>query len=128
MLSNLLKRLAIGVGIFTAVILFCIIVSRITYKNSLDKLNSALPPSNQAVSVSASESDEHTSETADCFYAKLEGENISIYSISGDKNEFMYSLKIQVKDISEKELEELKKGIILKDRQALASFEEDFTS
>lgn len=128
MLSNLLKRLAVGVGVFIAVILFCIIVSKITYKNSLDKLNSQLPPSNQAVSASANESTERKEENADCFYAKLEGENISIYSISGDKNEFMYSLRIQVKDISEKELEELKKGIILKDRQALASFEEDFTS
>ena len=65
---------------------------------------------------------------ADYYIARYDNDTLSIYAISGDAEEFLYSLDARIEDISKNELEQLKKGIALMDKQALASFEEDFTS
>lgn len=62
------------------------------------------------------------------YVARYNGEYLAIYAATNDNEEFLYTLDARIEDISKEELEELIHGIILPDKQALASFEEDFTS
>lgn len=64
----------------------------------------------------------------DYFIARYNGTHLSVFSVSEGKEEFLYTLNVRIEDISPTELNELKNGITLPNKEALASFEEDFTS
>ena len=78
--------------------------------------------------VSAEETTMNEAEDADYYTARLEGDVLAVYVHSGEREVFMYTLDVRVEDISEGEKNRLKEGIVLENKQELASFEEDFTS
>ena len=66
-------------------------------------------------------------ETPQAYMARISHGKLSIFKITQTGEEFMYSLNVRLEDITAEELYRLKSGIYLKDNNALASFEEDFT-
>ena len=64
----------------------------------------------------------------DFYIARLEDNKISIYISSNQKEAFLYSLDIYEADFPKEDIERLRNGVILKTKQELTSFEEDFTS
>ncbi len=65
---------------------------------------------------------------AEFYLARFDGESLGIYSCKDGEEHFLYTLDVRIEDISETELTSLSQGIVLSDKQALAIFEEDFTS
>lgn len=66
-------------------------------------------------------------ETSQAYMARISQGKLSIFKITQTGEEFMYSLNVRLEDITAEELYRLTSGIYLKDNNALASFEEDFT-
>ena len=129
MLKKFTRSLLIGFLVFLTGILIFYAVFRITYKKSVKAASDAIS-AQQTISASAQSNVLKESEiiNPDYFIARYDGKSLAIYCISDGKEEFLYTLNARIEDISESELDELRKGITLRDKQALASFEEDFTS
>lgn len=129
MLKKFTRSLLIGFLVFLTGILIFYTAFRITYKKSVKTATDALY-AQQTASASAQSDVLKESEIIkpDYFIARYDGKSLAIYCVADGKEEFLYTLNARIEDISENELDELKKGITLKDKQALASFEEDFTS
>lgn len=127
MTKKLIRSIMIGFCVFAATVIIAYFTCMATYRISAQRAAKALAASEPT--VSAEPSNLSTAEPSLSYYiARLDGRNLSVYSCTSGKEEFLYTLDARIEDISEQELTELKKGIILKDKQALASFEEDFTS
>ena len=67
------------------------------------------------------------------YIARLNGDDIGIYLAyqkpgEEPKEKFLYSFDVYRGGIPESDISDLTRGIILKDRESLASFEEDFGS
>lgn len=71
--------------------------------------------------------DKATPKTSQAYMARISQGKLSIFKITQTGEEFMYSLNVRLEDIAAEELYRLKSGVYLKDNNALASFEEDFT-
>ncbi|MDO5311679.1 MAG: hypothetical protein Q4E94_07195, partial [Clostridia bacterium] len=65
---------------------------------------------------------------AESYIARIDGDVLAIYAVTDGREEFLYNLNVRIQDISESEKRLLRDGVAIADRQALASFEEDFTS
>lgn len=65
---------------------------------------------------------------AEFYLARFDGESLGIYSCRDGEEHFLYTLDVRIEDIGKAELFSLSQGIVLADKQALAIFEEDFTS
>ncbi len=129
MLKKFTRSLLIGFLVFLTGILIFYAAFRITYKKSVKAASDAIS-AQPTTSASAQSNVLKESEiiNPDYFIARYDGKSLAIYCISDGKEEFLYTLNARIEDISESELDELRKGITLRDKQALASFEEDFTS
>ncbi len=67
------------------------------------------------------------------YIARLNGDDICIYLVyqkpgEAAREKFLYSFDVYRGGIPESDISDLTRGIILKDRESLASFEEDFGS
>lgn len=129
MKNRFLKSIMVGFCVFitTAVIAYaaCMCIWHLSVKEATDALSDAEP----AVAAEASLPLAHEDIIkTDCYIARYDGNALSIYALCGEKEEFLYTLDARIEDISFTELEQLREGIVLADKQALASFEEDFTS
>ena len=129
MVKKLIRNFILCLSVFLATILFFFIGYRIAYKKSIDRINSAFSSTEQTTSARAEGllSDNEIIKP-DYYIARYDGRNLSVYSFTDGTEEFLYTLNVRIEDISDIELFELKQGIKLPDQQALASFEEDFTS
>lgn len=65
---------------------------------------------------------------AEHYIARLEENGISIYTFQDGKESFLYTLHIYTGDLPEADRTRLLQGVVLKTRQELASFEEDYNS
>ena len=130
MVKKLVRSLLIGFLVFLTGILIFYAAFRITYKKSVKAASEAL--SIQQTTSAAVPNGNALKESEiidpDYFIARYDGKSLAVYCVSDGKEEFLYTLNARIEDISESELNELKKGIRLDDKKALASFEEDFTS
>ena len=129
MLKKITRSLLIGFLVFLTGILIFYAAFKITYKKSVKTATDAI--SAQQIASASTQSNalkENEIIKPDYFIARYDGKSLAIYCVSEGKEEFLYTLNARIEDISESELSQLKKGITLKDKQALASFEEDFTS
>ncbi len=128
MTKHFLRSIMVGFCIFTATLIVAYITftyaNRITSERATEALSESLPISASATSpLSGGEV-----LTADYYLARCNENGLAVYAVNDETEEFLYTLDIRLEDISKTELDELKLGVILKDKQALASFEEDFTS
>ncbi len=129
MLKKLIRSLILSISVFMTTILIFFVGYKIAYKKSINRMYEAFSPAEQLTSAKTEEplSDREII-SPDYFIARYDGRSLSVYSVSDGKEEFLYTLNVRIEDISQEELYELKNGITLPTKQALASFEEDFTS
>lgn len=134
------KKLLKNIIICVSVVFFTLIIGYITYFAALNVINSSEKDINSAEAVSSmtapqgsEPSAKPTSEPQPYYLARLNGSSIEIYlcydsdSIANNEK-FLYSFKVYASDIPEEDINALSRGIILKTKEELASFEEDFNS
>lgn len=126
MKNNLLRSLSIGFCVFAVTILLALVSYLVSYRISAKKTAETLASAETLAHAQPLTLDEIT--VADYYLAILEGDTVSLYACSENSEEFLYAIDIPINEISQEELTRLKNGIVLKDKEALASFEEDFTS
>ena len=78
--------------------------------------------------VSTEKAEKKDDTEADYYIARIEENVLVVYASRDGKDEFMYTLDVRIEDIAADEIGWLEEGVVLDDRQSLASFEEDFTS
>lgn len=129
MTKRLLRSVMIGFCVFIAAIIIAYVTFTSAYKISAQRTTEALTAASKPAAA-------HTDEplrTEDIthvssYLARYDGTNLAIFACTDGNEEFLYTLDVCIEDISPSELSRLKDGIELSDKQALASFEEDFTS
>ncbi len=129
MINRFFKSIMVGFCVFitTAAIAYiaCLCIWNFSVKEAAETLSRTEPAVAAEATVALNPGDVIA---ADYYIARYDGHTLSIYACSGEREEFLYTLDARIEDISIQELEELKRGIVLSDKYALASFEEDFTS
>ena len=60
------------------------------------------------------------------YIARLDDDRIAIYAYENEEK-FLYNLDIHINELTQSDMEELRRGIILHTKEELASFEEDFS-
>ena len=128
MTKKLIRSAMIGFCVFVLTIAIAYFVCTAAYRMSAKKASGTITPIEQAVEAEAEPQDIRTAAEASYYIARFDGENLSVYACADGIEEFMYTLDVRIADITQSELEQLKNGVVLQDKQALASFEEDFTS
>ena len=132
------RKIIKGTFLCMSVILFTMTIGYVVYISTLNILNrSTAPNSVQAVMSDAAPADEASAapaaEPKEYYIAKLNGGDIEISLVyetsnSEPKEKFLYSFDVYRGGIPESDLADLSRGIILRSREELAAFEEDFGS
>ena len=128
MTKKLLRSMMIGFCVFITTIIIAYIAFMYAYRFSVGRTTEALGAETSALAETLVPLSPDDVINIDHYLARYTGDNLAIYAVCEDKEEFLYTLDARIEDISTEELNELKAGIVLSDKQALASFEEDFTS
>lgn len=128
MINRFFKSIMVGFCVFIITSLIAYITFLYMWKSSATKIADTLIEATPAAAESFSSFDPNEIIIADYYVARYDGNTLSIYARTGESEEFLYTLDARIEDISPTELTQLKDGIILHDKQALAAFEEDFTS
>lgn len=130
MSKKLVRSAMIGFCVFVLAVAIAYFVCTAAYRMSAEKTSNTPMPIEQTVEAEAEPETMgiRTAGEASYYIARFDGENLSVYACADGSEEFMYTLDVRIEDVAQSELEQLKDGIVLRDKQALASFEEDFTS
>ncbi len=128
MINRFFKSIMVGFCVFIITALVAYIAFMYMWKTSATKVAGSLIEVTPAAAESFSPLDPDEIIPADYYVARYDGNTLSIYARSGESEEFLYTLDARIEDISPEELALLREGIVLDGKQALASFEEDFTS
>ena len=128
MKNSLIRSLSIGFCVFAVTILIALVSYLVSYRISAKKTAKTLASAERIVHAQNEPLTLHEITVANYYIAVLEGDKISFYAHTENSEEFLYAIDIPITEISQEELARLKNGIILNDKEALASFEEDFTS
>ena len=129
MTGKFLRNTMIGFCVFISVIIITYVTVTYLYRASAAKAAASVLPVEESAAASTAEplTDENIT-ACDYYLARFNGKGISVFVCSGSGEEFLYNIDIRASDISDEEMSKLKEGIVLPDKQALASFEEDFSS
>ncbi len=132
MAKKFFKSLTLGIVVFSVSVLVGYLAYVVTYHYQREKIQermlagdfvSAAPVSQQTSPVS-----EEDTLMVEYYLARLENDDIAIYIISEGQEFFLYKLDVYTGNFPAADLIRLQEGITLKNRQELASFEEDYTS
>lgn len=130
------KKLIRNVILCVSVVFFTLTIGYVSYFSAirLKGHNSDSPVSSAAVmsdAAPASAAPTLATQEPEYYIAKLNGDLIEIYQCGGESEnfkKFLYSFKVYRSGIPEEDLSNLTRGIILRSREDLASFEEDYNS
>ncbi len=129
--KKVLKSLTMGIVVFAVAIMVGYFAYTATYRYQTQRIQEELMKED-VVSAAPVEVESKSSAGenlwVECYLARLENNDIAIYMVTEEKVEFLYRLDIYTGNFPAEELLRLKEGVILKNRQELASFEEDYTS
>lgn len=127
MTKKAIRNIMICFCVFIFTIIVAYIASMYSYNLTLEKASETIGnPDPLSTVLNPLKEDDLITVTH--YVARYNGEHLAIYAATNDEEEFLYTLDARIEDISKEELEGLIQGIILPDKQSLASFEEDFTS
>ncbi len=126
MVKKMFRSLMLGIVVFSVALLAGYLSYMVTYRYQTQKVLENLPP-HDAVSAAAV-SPAGPLDTRQHYLARLENGEIAIYAIIDGTESFLYTLDIRTGELPAGDLAELRQGIVLTNRQELASFEEDFNS
>lgn len=129
MTVKILRSIMIGVCVFLSVIIIAYVSLTYIYRQAENRAAKALLTIDTPATAETSEAPAANAVDAIGLYiARIDGDALAIYAVTDGREEFLYNLNVRIQDISEDEQRLLREGITLADKQALASFEEDFTS
>ncbi len=128
--KKVFKGLTMGIIVFAAAILVGYLAYTATYRYQTEKIQERMLAEGFVSAASQGNGVPVAGETLQVEYylAKLENNDIAIYMVAEDEVEFLYRLDIYTGNFPAEELLRLKEGVMLKNRQELAAFEEDYTS
>ena len=127
MAKKVLKSLTLGAAVFLTALLAGYLAYLATYHYQTEKLKESM---DMALATPASQGTLPGEEfiRVDYYLARLENHRIAIYTVAEEEERFLYALDVYTGNFPATELLRLQEGIVLKTRQELASFEEDYTS
>lgn len=125
MKGNFVRNTITGFCVFAVVTIILYIAAVYAAKLSAYK-PTALPEETAAAEASNLLTEEEIA-ACDFYMARFDGKGIAIFACSDKGEEFLYTINIRPTDISAEELNILKNGVLLESKEALASFEEDFS-
>ena len=132
MAKKIFRSLMLGIIVFSVAILAGYLSYVVTYHYQTEKLAETVMPQDVAEAAPVYQNAQPLQDSqvtaVDHYVARFENNDISIYTSSGGKESFLYSLDVYAGDLPAEDMVRLREGIILKTKQELASFEEDFTS
>ncbi len=127
MAKKLLKSLTMGLVVFATALLVGYLAYVATYHYQTGELKDSI---DMALATPASQGAVPTEEVirVDYYLARLENHKIAIYTVAEEEERFLYTLDVYTGNFPAAELLRLQEGVVLQNRQDLASFEEDYTS
>ncbi len=127
MAKKLLKSLTMGLVVFATALLVGYLAYVVTYHYQTEKLKDSM---DMALATPASQGTVPAEEVirVDYYLARLENHKIAIYTVAEEEERFLYTLDVYTGNFPATELLRLQEGVVLQNRQDLASFEEDYTS
>ena len=128
MTKQSLKSIMTGFCVFVATAIIFWLIYMVSVGTSAEKALEGLAAEEQSVSASSKPLSKDDIIYADYYLARCEGNTLSVYACSDGNEEFLYTIDVRIEDLSPDDLLSLQTGVILNDRQSLASFEEDFGS
>lgn len=129
MAKKIFKSMTLGIIVFSVAILVGYLSYTAAYRKRTEEMQERIASEN-LVSAAAVRDETETGETIRVSYylARLENDDIAIYMVTPNDAKFLYRLDIYTGNFPAEELLRLKEGVVLRNRQELAVFEEDYTS
>ena len=132
MAKKFFRSFLVGLIVFAVAVLAGYLSYVWTYRYQSQKLKESLSAQDQAFAAPVYRESAPFS-SADIFdtqhyIARLENNDIAIYTTQDGRESFLYTLHIYTEDLPEADRTRLLEGVVLKGRQELASFEEDYNS
>lgn len=127
MARRFFKSITLGIIVFAAAVLVGYLAYVVTYRYQMQRVNEAVIP-HAADMAEAAPASGKQSVTVDYYLARLENRDIAVYMVSDGQETFLYRLGVYTANLPAEDLLRLKEGVVLRTRQDLASFEEDYTS
>ena len=130
MTEKILRSIMIGVCVFLSVVIIAYVSFTYIYRQAENRAPRALLTVDTPAAAKTVESPilADVADAAESYIGRIDGDALAIYAVADGREKFLYNLNVRIQDISESEKRLLKDGVTLADKQALASFEEDFTS
>lgn len=132
MAKKLFRSLSFGIIVFSVAVLAGYLSYVVTYQYQTERVKERLRTQDMVeaspVNSDATPLSQSDVLNVDYYIARLENEDIAIYISNEGSEAFLYSLDIHAGDLSEADVLQLTEGVVLKTRNDLVSFEEDFTS
>lgn len=128
MAKKMFRSLMVGLIVFATAVLAGYLSYLWTYRYQSQKLQQSLHPTDNALAASVYQDAPPLSASDVLYIARLEHDGISIYTFEDGRESFLYTLHIYTGDLPEADRTRLTQGVVLKTRQELASFEEDYNS
>ncbi len=130
MTEKILRSIMIGVCVFLSVVIFAYISFIYVYRQAENRAERALLTVDTPAAARTVENPAAADAAVDAesYIARIDGDVLAIYAVTDGREKFLYNLNVRIQDISESEKRLLRDGVTIADKQALASFEEDFTS
>lgn len=131
MSKKIFKGLLIGMIAFALAVLIGYTSYIIALNHALSKTKASLQAPDTATAEVYTEQiplSTNSVTIAESYIARLENDNISIFAVTNGRESFMYNLDVYLGNLPESDLALLKNGVLLQDKEALARFEEDYTS
>ena len=127
MARRFFKSITLGIIVFAAAVLVGYLSYVITYRYQMQRVDEAVMP-HAADTAEAAPASGNQSVTVDYYLARLENRDIAVYMVSDGQETFLYRLGVYTANLPAEDLLRLKEGVVLRTRQELTSFEEDYTS
>ncbi len=128
MTKYFLRRMMIGFCVFVAATIAAAAAYMSAAKISAERSLKSISVTEQPASAQAEPLTRKDVIVADYYVARCDGNALSVYACSDNGEEFLYTIDVRIEDIPPDDLANLQQGVVLRDRQSLASFEEDFGS
>lgn len=132
MAKKFFRSFLIGLIVFAVAVLAGYLSYMWTYRYQTQKLQESLYPQDYAFATPVYRESTPLSSSgildAQYYIARLENNDIAIYISQDGKESFLYTLHIYTEDLPETDRTRLLEGVVLRTRQELASFEEDYNS
>ena len=131
MSKKIFKGILVGMIAFALAVLIGYTSYILALNHALSKTQANLKEPDTATAEAYTEQVPLSTESvtiAESYIARLDDDKISIFAVTNGRESFMYNLDVYIGDLPESDLNLLKKGVLLEDKEALAKFEEDYTS